>query len=93
MTLGAVEMRLLPPKPPGKKEGKTITIASSVWETVDRVASETNYSRNEVVEAFLPWAAEEHYKDDDSQASVPQLKREIARLEKLVSELQAKAKK
>lgn len=90
---GAVEMPLLPKRPPGKKEGKTITIAESVWVEVDRIAQETNHSRNEVVEAFLWWAVEEHRREEEDAPSIASLKRETARLEKVADDLKGKAKK
>lgn len=90
---GAAPMpRLLPKRPPGKKVGRTITISEAVWAQVDAVAEETNHSRNEVVEVFLQWAADEHYREESSRPTMERLGQEAERLERLVSEPRARRK-
>jgi hypothetical protein len=48
---------ILSPRP--KQRRSSITLSESLWEELDRIATETHYARDEVVERFLRWACEE----------------------------------
>lgn len=40
--------------------GRTVRLPQSLWDQLDRIADEANYSRNEVHVKFIEWAVKQY---------------------------------